>query len=838
MPEAFRNRIVVFIGLLLGSLGVIHAQNFSDQTFLVAGLPPDKISQQSVNNELKNSWSGLEIKLYCNKEGNQLAFSPEPNSPGFEEFAVYLQNFLENHRERIIPIFIEYTGPVGALKNAFINSRLSERLFFLPPGERWPDIKQITAQNKNLVVFTFQKIRSNSLFHFAWDYIAEFPHSGLEDPPFDGFYPNGDISKELLMIRDLGIPSTSFQTGRFLLDINQNQFYINHLLNRWKYSGKRPSFIFANNNPKLVSQLIPWLNTYKNVKGVVRISDKPMEKVFWKHSSRSITNGFFSFPFSEGEELNLTPFSPGYRFDPKTSVVSNENFISSLAFSASPIEMSTGLTAFFPFDNQWQNYLSKSDIIKPANTSFTTDINRGEVARMPQNACIRIGKPEQYGLKNNSFSVSVWVKFNEITPDVDNCILGSPETIFRRGLHLVIRDGRPYFGFFGNDLWAEKSVTPLEWHHIVFRYNYFNGEQAIYIDGQNVGSSFNHASFIGDSTLIIGKSIGQDNYLNGYIDDLYIWARPLGEEEILYLNNSKFIPETNTPQRFPILPFFAGFASVALVFSVFLILRQKKYARKKSGGKQAVAPHEKIPNKNTVYLFGEFTVYDNSGNEISNQFTPKIKELFLLILLYTIKNGKGIKTEKLTSVLWYGFSANKAANNRSVTFNKLRKLIEPVQGIEVTFHNGYWKTEFSNGFFCDYLEAFSLLKIKSHPSPEVLQQFFDFVKKGVFLHEIQWEWLDEFKGNVANEIIDVLLHYASLLREKEDSALLKAIAERILAVDDVNEKALQIVVKQLINSNNQNQARFRFNQFRQTYSQAYGQEYNRSFEEFQSFDFT
>ena len=825
---------LIFVFFING--GNVASQNFSDQTFLITDLTNTAISGTVISSELSVPWTGLFIQLEIHRNGNGLALSGGDVLFPFDTFAKAVIDLKESRG--LIPLFIDYNGPVRELNEAFVSTGLSEYIYFLPPGERWPLMDEIQGRNKNIIVFTFQKPSpGNSIFHYAWDYIAEFPHSGIEDPQFDGHYINGDITKELLMVRDLNIPPSIVNQRQLLLDINQNQFYINHLLNRWKNTGKKPNFIFAGRNSRYFSPLIPWLNTYKSVKGVARINDRPVEKIFWKHSNKCITNGYFCFPYSEGEELNLTPFCPGFRFDPQTFIVSPENLIMSLTFSASPLSMDEGLVAYFPFDNNWHNYVDPAEAVIPANASFISDVNKGEVAKLPDSSYIVIGGPENYGIRNNSFSVSAWFKLNEVADNGEYSILGTPEGVFRKGLHLVIRQGRPYFGFYGNDLWADRIVTPNEWFHIVYRYNYFNGEQAIYVNGQNVGASFNHASFIGDSTLVIGRSISARNFLNGYIDDLYIWNRPIGEEEILFLYNSEYIPEIENGKK-QILPglLIPVVIIILVIVAILFIFRKGKRKRVKTGQTKLAGQPERR-DKNALYLFGDFQIFNSRGEELSGVFTPKILELFLLVLLFSIKNKKGIKTETLTSVLWPGFPTQKAANNRSVTFNKLRRITENVKGLEVTHRSGYWSVDLEKGFCCDYLEAFAILKKSDIPSRAELEQFFYLVKKGVFLNEIHWEWLDEFRGHIANEVIDNLMLYASKLNENEDCHLLKAIAERILVTDDLNEKALQFIIRQLLSANNTSQARFRFSQFTANYEKTYGESYRLSFDEFKEKEF-
>ncbi len=830
-----RKRILIFLLAVLGLQTAVIAQQFSDLTYVIADLSDANITPQLIQTELFNPNKGLEIKLFYNYSDSKLMLAPLEKGVDFATFAALLKPILQNNTNRIYPLFIDYTGPIRELNDAFTQTGLSKFLYYLPPGERWPLTQEILLMNKNLVVFTFQKTQSvSSYFHYAWDYISEFPHSGNEDPNFDGYYPNGDISKELLLIRDLEIPFSRDPQVAFIQDLNQNQFYINHLLSRWKYTGKKPTFVFSKNNPIGYSPLISWLSTYKSVKGVVRIGDKPMEKVFWKHSNRCITNGFFNFPYSEGEELNLTPYSPGYKFDPQTLIVSNENQLPSYVFSGNPIDLDEGLTGYFSFDDNLENFLDPQLQIVPHNITFTTDVNRGEVVKIPKGAFISIGLPEKYGIKNSSFTVSTWIKLNEVDLGKEYSILGTNEGIYRKGLHLVIRQGRPYFGFYGNDLWSEKIVTPNEWHHIVYRYNYFNGEQAIYYDGKNIGASLSHSSFIGDSTLLVGQAIGVQNFLNGYVDDLFIWNRPIGEEDIQHLFNSEYKPEIIKPETSS-FPYYYYLLLLIPALAIFIYGKQKQ--RKKSGTGIIKSNKKQHENKNALFLFGEFQLFNSEGEELSTNFTPKIKELFLLLIIYSVKNKKGIKTDKLTAILWPGFEAQKAANNRSVSFNKLRKIIDSVRGLELIYQNGIWKVVFNEPLFCDYLEAFAILNKNDNPSKKDMESFFHYVKKGVFLAELQWEWLDEIRGIVTNNVIDTLLTYSKLLDEKNDCKTLMACAERILAIDDLNETATQIVIKQLVDNNNLNMAKYRYSQFVNNYQDTYLQTYALKFDQFLSAKF-
>ena len=48
-----------------------------------------------------------------------------------------------------------------------------------------------------------------------------------------------------------------------------------------------------------------------------------------------------------------------------------------------------------------------------------------------------------------------------------------------------------------------------------------------------------------------------------------------------------------------------------------------------------------------IVFFGGFQIFDKKGNDITGKFSPLIKELFLILWLYTHKNNKGISSQKL-----------------------------------------------------------------------------------------------------------------------------------------------------------------------------------------------
>lgn len=56
----------------------------------------------------------------------------------------------------------------------------------------------------------------------------------------------------------------------------------------------------------------------------------------------------------------------------------------------------------------------------------------------------------------------------------------------------------------------------------------------------------------------------------------------------------------------------------------------------------------KLPRYNAVYLFGGLQVFDRNGEEVSQRFSPLLRELFVLLILRSAENG--ISSEELTTM--------------------------------------------------------------------------------------------------------------------------------------------------------------------------------------------
>ena len=112
-------------------------------------------------------------------------------------------------------------------------------------------------------------------------------------------------------------------------------------------------------------------------------------------------------------------------------------------------------------------------------------------------------------------------------------------------------------------------------------------------------------------------------------------------------------------------------------------------------------------SRSSISLLGCFNVRDKEGNDITANFTPRLKHLLILLILYTEKNANGILTSKTTGILWPDKEETAARNNRNVNLRKLRVLLESIGDVEVVTENNFMYIKWGENVFCDYREAVS-----------------------------------------------------------------------------------------------------------------------------------
>lgn len=96
-----------------------------------------------------------------------------------------------------------------------------------------------------------------------------------------------------------------------------------------------------------------------------------------------------------------------------------------------------------------------------------------------------------------------------------------------------------------------------------------------------------------------------------------------------------------------------------------------------------IKPVNNTNRERSILLFGGFQVIDSQGEKITREFTPLLKQLFLIILLNTLKEGKGISSFKLKETLWFDKSEEKAKNGLAQkTYSSFIKEYQSLFGAE------------------------------------------------------------------------------------------------------------------------------------------------------------
>ena len=247
-------------------------------------------------------------------------------------------------------------------------------------------------------------------------------------------------------------------------------------------------------------------------------------------------------------------------------------------------------------------------------------------------------------------------------------------------------------------------------------------------------------------------------------------------------------------------------------------------------------PAEVVEEKvfSTIYLFGGFQVFDKEGLDITGKFTMTLKELFVLVLLHSVKFEKGISTTVLQEYLWPDKDEISARNNRNVNIKKLRTLLEEISGVSIENNNSYLRLTLGPSVFCDYQWVFRLLS--HHKAGESMSQdeigiMMANVKRGSLLPNLQLAWLDGFKSDISNQIIDTLLEYSQKLDVNKDDKVLLEIADSIFNYDSINQEALVIKCSVLNKKGKYSLAKTWYDHFVKEYKNLYDENYVKTFEE-------
>lgn len=267
--------------------------------------------------------------------------------------------------------------------------------------------------------------------------------------------------------------------------------------------------------------------------------------------------------------------------------------------------------------------------------------------------------------------------------------------------------------------------------------------------------------------------------------------------------------------------------------------RKPKQIAEAGGGLEATAKADataKAEDKgavraNAMYLFGEFTVLDKKGRDITHLFSAKIKQLFLLIFLNGIGNKEGITSAYIYGLLWPEKEVSSAKNLKGVSINRLRKILEDVEGIELIYANGRYTIQLSEGFYCDYLAYRGLIDVikQSDASQEVGSELVEIISRGKFLKSVDDSMFDSIKGEQEGELHEMLMIELAHLYEKSANEQVLLLADIWLKSDSLNDTALWYLLNAYHKLKKEDQAMKKYYLYLAEYSKSMGRSYPYSY---------
>lgn len=286
---------------------------------------------------------------------------------------------------------------------------------------------------------------------------------------------------------------------------------------------------------------------------------------------------------------------------------------------------------------------------------------------------------------------------------------------------------------------------------------------------------------------------------------------------------------------------------VALFDITILIIYLRKKKRDKqllskqgvnAGNDQAVYrsennnPLQKDHNitQNGIYLFGEFRFFNQAGEDYSIKFSPLLKEIFLLILVHSLNNPKGMSKKALCTCIWPDMDMRKAGNNLSVNLVKLRSLLGETYQPMLTGEAGFiaFRMDCVANFYCDYSEAFSFLSNTTF-SEDDIWKLIVVLNKGGFLSKLEYAWLDPFKEKISNLIIDWFTVFTENNAGLVSYDLQIQIADTMFNFDMTNEKAMELKCLALTKLGKHSLAKEVYSKFVKEYKTLYDIDFERSF---------
>lgn len=295
----------------------------------------------------------------------------------------------------------------------------------------------------------------------------------------------------------------------------------------------------------------------------------------------------------------------------------------------------------------------------------------------------------------------------------------------------------------------------------------------------------------------------------------------------------------------------ALFVLAAGTCSAFLLIRKKRWKstalptamptptttlETKSDTKEAPhTPKQAIfgtVRANSLLLFGSFHATDKNGRDITYMFSPKIKHLFLYILIHSI-DEEGVQSTDLNSLFWPDKSDEKIKNLKNVTISHLRKTLQEIEGIKLVHDKGVFRLQLSEPCYCDYQHFRQHTQgLQQFPTTESeAKQLYAILSRGKLLNTIQSELFDYAKQQSETYTIRLLTCYIQTCYQNGKDKCTLHLCNLLLDIDPFSEIALNYTVCTLKRANKHDKAMLEYASFCKEYRKAMNEDYPVPFQE-------
>lgn len=275
---------------------------------------------------------------------------------------------------------------------------------------------------------------------------------------------------------------------------------------------------------------------------------------------------------------------------------------------------------------------------------------------------------------------------------------------------------------------------------------------------------------------------------------------------------------------------------VGLVAFWFLYKRKIRLEKNKSlsneTGPSTIFEQKIRPQKNSLYIFGIFAAFDRWGTDITHLFSPQVKQLFLFILLKSNEKDTGVTSEHIYNYVWPDKPVKNAKNLKGVTFNKLRKILADIDGIELLHENQCFKIQTSPPAYCDYLEYKSVYNDISIKINDLnIERIVEITSRGQFLKSVNNDYFDTFKKDVSDQILGIVPLILKQNFEHKNYAKTISIASVLYFADELNECALYYILKSYLGLGNKVAAKKHYIDYIIRYKKIQGEDYSFPYKE-------